>query len=84
MHGSDEVVVDLVHALADADGVAPDETDYRLAEYVNPDVLTKLARSEESTWTFTFQVSDHQVTLTSDGQVFIDGVLQRDNCLTRE
>lgn len=83
MYDQRDIVVEVIHALAEADGIAPDEIDFTLHEFVDPDVLTKLAASESKNWTFTFQVSDHQVKITSRGQLFVDGRLYRDNCLAR-
>lgn len=77
------VIIELVESLAKADGVDPNEVDYTLHEYVDSDVLTKLAATEGSDWTFTFQVSGHEVKLTSGGQLFVDGKLYRENCLAR-
>lgn len=83
MHGQRDIVVEVIYALAEADGVAPHEIDYALNEYVDPDVLTKLAGSEDGDWAFTFRVSGHEVKLTSRGELFVDGRLYRDDCLAR-
>ncbi|MFA9426662.1 HalOD1 output domain-containing protein [Natronorubrum sp. A-ect3] len=76
-HGQDCLIVDVVEALAEADRLDPYEVEYTLYEYINPEVLTQLAGDEGNTWEFTFDVADHEVTITSDGQLFVDGVLCR-------
>lgn len=67
----------LIEALAEADGVAPDELDYALYEYIDPDVLKTLASREDESWELTFAVADHRVTLTGSGAIYIDGSLSR-------
>lgn len=73
----DEIVVDVVHALAEADRLDLDEVEYTLYEYLNPGVLTALAEHDRGSWEFTFTAADHEVTITSDGRLFVDGVLCR-------
>lgn len=74
-----QLVVTLVTALADSEGRDPSELDYTLYEFIDPEVLAMLATEKKTPWTFTFTVSDHQVRLTSEGKVFIDGVLYVDD-----
>lgn len=75
----DEIIVDVVQALATADRLDLDEVEYTLYEYINPAVLTELAAHDGGNWEFTFGIADHEVTLTSDGRLFVDGVLCRDD-----
>ena len=74
-----QLVVTLVTALAESEGRDPSELDYTLYEFIDPEVLAMLAAEEKTPWTFTFGVSDHQVRLTSDGKIFVDGVLYVDD-----
>ncbi|GEM_PF-594268 len=74
-----QLVVTLVTALAESEGRDPSELDYTLYEFIDPEVLAMLAAEEKTPWTFTFAVSDHQVRLTSDGKIFVDGVLYVDD-----
>lgn len=73
----DVLIIEIVQALADADRLELDEVEYTLYEYINPTVLTELADHDSGSWEFTFEVADHDVTLTSDGRLFVDGVLCR-------
>ena len=73
----DAVIVDVIHALAEADRLELDEIEYTLYEYINPAVLTELADHDGGSWEFTFTVADHEVTIISDGRLFVDGVLCR-------
>jgi len=68
-----EIVAEVVLAVADADGVDPMELD-PLYEYIDPEILDRLADQEKGPWRFTFRFSDHQVTVTHDGEVLVDGV----------
>lgn len=69
----DEIVVDVVEGLAEADKMEPTEMDYNLSEYIDPEILEKLEDMQKGQWEFTFRVSDHQVRITHRGTVFIDG-----------
>lgn len=73
----DGIIVDVVEALADADRLDLEEVEYTLYEHINPAVLTELADHEGGSWKFTFEIADHEVTITSDGRLFVDGVLCR-------
>lgn len=64
---------EIVTAVADAEGVDPTDLDFALHDYVETDGLRLLASHEESTWTLTFQLPDHEVTVTSDGVILVDG-----------
>lgn len=75
--GPDRIVVDVVTALAEADRLDLEEVEYTLHEYINPAVLTELASNDGGSWEFTFKVADHDVRITSDGRLFVDGVLCR-------
>lgn len=75
--GSDDIVYTVVSALAEAAAVAPDELPYTLAEYVDPAMLESLV-SRDHNCELTFQVPDHEVTVTAAGEVFVDGVRFRD------
>lgn len=75
----DEIIVSVVQALATADRLDLDEVEYTLYEYINPAVLTELAENDGGCWEFAFEIADHEVTLTSDGRLFVDGVLCRND-----
>jgi hypothetical protein len=68
-----DIVVDVVEAVAAADGVDPAELD-ALHEYINSDALSALSEQERGDWRLTFQFSDHHVTVAHDSQILVDGV----------
>jgi hypothetical protein len=69
-----DIIVDLIEALAETDGMEPSELNYKLSDYMDPEVLAKLDSMKDGIWDLTFRVSDHQVRITHDGRIFINGV----------
>lgn len=78
-----EIVTRIVEAVAAVDGVDTTELD-SLYEYIDPGTLNTLHEQKRGEWRFTFQYSDHQVTLTHDDRIFVDGTLQSSEVSTRE
>lgn len=68
-----DIVMEVLEAVAAADGVEPAELEV-LYDYIDPEVLYKLSEQDRGQWSLTFQFSDHQVTVTHDLQIFVDGV----------
>jgi len=68
----DGTITDVTAAIADAEGVEPSELDYQLYDYVDPEALELLASRSEDSWTLTFSVPDHEVTVTDDGRVLVE------------
>lgn len=71
---SSNVTVKVIDALAGIDGLEPTELEFNLSDHMDPDVLEKLGAMEGGVWELTFRVSDHQVRITHEGQIFVDGV----------
>ncbi|WP_436911331.1 HalOD1 output domain-containing protein [Halosimplex marinum] len=70
---------DIVEAVARARDSDPRELDFVLADHVDLDALEQLAEHPESTWTFTFELPDHSVTVTSAGAILVDGQAENDS-----
>ncbi|MFC3478273.1 HalOD1 output domain-containing protein [Halobacterium litoreum] len=62
----------VVEAVAAADGVEPADVE-TLHAYVDPDALRKLDEQDGGEWRLTFQFADHQVTVTHEARVLVDG-----------
>ena len=77
-----DLVVKVVEAIANADGVDKEELD-PLYTYIDPGMLEDLSGREMGEWSFTFQYADHQVTITQDEQIFVDGELYISGRVTR-
>ncbi|RXK51393.1 HalOD1 output domain-containing protein [Halorientalis pallida] len=73
----ESVLVEVVRAVAEVDGVEPHELDYSLYDYVDTEALESLAAFDRSNWSLIFEIPDHEVTLTGTGELLIDGELQR-------
>jgi len=63
----------IVRGIAEAEAVAPDELDVTLQRHVDTDAIQLLAAHERSSWTLSFELPNHRVTVTSDGAVLVDG-----------
>ena len=68
-----EVVREIVTAVAAAEGIAPDELDYALQEHVYVDAIDALASHPDSSWTLSFDIPRHSVTVADNGVVLVDG-----------
>ncbi len=71
MTESEHIIYDVILALAEAEGVDPQELEYSLSDFVDPELLTKTVGGR-MTGELTFTVPDHEVTVTADGEIFID------------
>lgn len=77
-----DFVTRVVKAVAAADGVDIEALD-SLYEHIDPDVLIQLYNQETGVWSFTFQYSDHQVTITHDAKIIVDGIVQTQDASMR-
>lgn len=66
-------VVSIAEAVADAKGIDLDKLEIPLQEYVDTEAIELLAAHGNASWTLTFELPDHSVTVTSDGLVLVDG-----------
>lgn len=71
------IVVEVAEAVANAEGVNSTELGYALEDYISTDALEMLAAHDGSEWTLSFDLPNHEVTITSDGLVLVDG--EREN-----
>lgn len=67
-----KICVRIVEAVAEAEGVAPNELGYNLYDYIDPDALRGLETGEDSEWSLQFRVADHTVTVESTGELTVD------------
>ena len=54
-------------------GIDSNEIDTPLQEYIDTEAIQLLASHDTASWTLSFELPDHNVTVTSDGLVFVDG-----------
>lgn len=67
-------VVQIVEAIADTKGIDPDEFDRPLQDFIDTDAIQLLASHDTASWTLSFELPDHKVTITSDRLILVDGV----------
>jgi hypothetical protein len=73
-----DILPDLVRAVAEAKSVEPTELDVTIQNHMDIDALTYLATEEFTTWTLSFELPEHTVTVTSDGSIQVDGTKHTD------
>ena len=64
--------VAIIEAIADVEGEAPTELDYRLHDYIDTTAIEKLG-AHGGDWTLRFTVADHVVLIESGGTFSVDG-----------
>lgn len=62
----------VVRAIADIEGVAPEDLDFRLYDVIDPDALDALAEHSNG-WKIEFVANGHDVLVTGDGRIVVDG-----------
>jgi N-acetylglucosamine kinase-like BadF-type ATPase len=72
-----DVTVAIAEAIAEVDGCEPHRLGYSLADHVDTDAVERLAVMDSREWTLTFSVPDHEVTLSGDGTIALDGAVVR-------
>lgn len=73
----DSVVAELARTVAEVEGVEAHELDYSLYEYVDTEAICSLAAFDRPTWTLTFQLPRHEISLEGTGEIRIDGDVHR-------
>ncbi|MBX0324407.1 hypothetical protein EGH21_15365 [Halomicroarcula sp. F13] len=69
-------VGDVLAAIAKAEDVEPDDLELVLENYVACDAISTLTKHGDGDWQLSFEVPDHEVTLTSDGDITVDGTVE--------
>jgi hypothetical protein len=73
----DDVLLSVVGAVAEAEGVEPHELDYALHDHVYTEALRGLVVGGYDDWELSFEVPGHEVTLRADDGIYVDGDRQR-------
>lgn len=68
------LVIEVITALARADGCDPLDLQYSLADHVDPELIKRLEAEDGTSTEVHFQVPVHEVVVTSDAEIRIDGV----------
>jgi hypothetical protein len=65
------LAIEIVEAVADAEGVDPMELDFRLQEHVDVEALELLESHGSDSWTLSIELPRHEVTVTGQGSVLV-------------
>ena len=66
-------LVQVVEAVAEAEGVEPHELEYTLYEHVYPEAIQGLVEEGYEDWELTFRVPGHDVCVRAHDGVYVDG-----------
>jgi hypothetical protein len=64
---------DIIEAVADSEGVEPADLELALGDHIDLDAVNQLAEHSNNTWTLSFELPEHSVTVTSEGTIVVDG-----------
>jgi len=67
----------IIRSIAEHKSVDPSELDVVVADYIDLAAVEDLARHSNSTWSLEFELPNHNVTIHSDGRVFVDGQIRQ-------
>ena len=70
-------IPEIIEAIADVKGIEPSELDLALYEYIEPEAIQQLASHGTASWTLSFKLPGHQVAITNEGAVLVDGTERR-------
>ena len=73
MNPPERPVFRVVAAIAEVEGVEPDELEYTLHEHVHTGAIRGLVAGGYEQWELTFQVPGHVVSVRADDGVYVDG-----------
>jgi hypothetical protein len=65
------ITAKLVETVADVEGVEPTDLEYSLQEYIALDAVEQLAEQDTTSWTFSFELPEYTVTVTSEREVSV-------------
>lgn len=68
-----QLVLTIADILSDIQEVDPVALTPRLEECVSTDALQQLVNHDSEAWTLSFEFTDHEVTVSADGWVSVDG-----------
>ena len=66
-------VEQVVAAIAEAEGIAPEDLDVSLQHYVSTDAIQDLAAHDNDAWRLEFETNRHVVELTRENAIRVDG-----------
>lgn len=67
-----DIFTNILHSVADAKGVEPNELNLVLYDYIDMDAVVQLLNAEKENWSLSFDVPEYTVTVCSDGSVMVN------------
>lgn len=74
---TNSLIPEMVEAIADAKDSEPGELDIALHRHIELDAIQLLVSHENASWKLEFELPNHDVAVTSDGLVEVDGEYDR-------
>jgi hypothetical protein len=71
------IVGQTIRSIADAKDVEPVDLDVAIQNWVETDALRQLADHPSDAWKLQFELPDHTVTVTGEGNILVDGTEER-------
>lgn len=73
----DEVIGEIIEAIAEAKGREADDLSVALQHHVETDAIRLLAAHHSDSWTLQFELPEHTVRVTGDDEIIVDGTRRR-------
>ena len=70
---SDCLTAQIVEVIAEVERQNPMDLEFVLQDYIDTDALEALAKHSSTSWTLEFEVASHEVLVSGDGRVEVDG-----------
>ena len=70
-------IPEIIEAIAEVKGTEPSKIELTLYEYIEPEAIQRLTSHRTDSWTLSFELPEHRVTVTGDGAVLVDGTERR-------
>ena len=64
----------IIESIAEVEGVESSNLDSQIYYYVSTDTITNLNNHESNSWRLQFEIPNHVVEVTGNGEILIDGV----------
>lgn len=64
----------IIRNIAEVERVEPIDLDSQIYHHVSTDAITRLENHESKSWRLQFEIPNHVVEVTGNGEILIDGV----------
>lgn len=67
----------IAKAIADVKGIEHQQLELVLRKHIDIDAIESLYEHDSSSWTLSFEIPEHTITVLDNGTVFVDGTEKR-------